>query len=470
MTLRGESGRSRSAILAGSAPAVTRALKESNRWRPSEFTLLGAALVGPGDVPGLETLSRAPAWDALEFSGDADALILAETAPSRLAARHLLASAAGARLRTWIIENNLLRRLTLDDLVGRVLGEVDWTAIRALIAGKRVLITGGGGSIGSELARRVATLEPASLCVLDASEFNLFRISRELPKARVALADVRDSASMRRWFEREKPELVFHAAALKQVPLVEDHPCEGVLTNVLGTRNVADAAVAIGADLVFVSTDKAVNPSGAMGASKRLGELYCQALDRAGGSRALCARLGNVIGSTGSVTPVFESQLASGGPLTVTDAEVSRYFISIPQAADFILQAGAAGVGRDSARGAAFVLDMGEPLAVVDLARKIIQLEGLRPNIDVPITFVGLRAGEKLHEELVASDEWREPDPLTGVMAVASAERSLADLRETIERLTVMARSGDDAAVAAALHASIAAAAGERSDELAAVG
>ena len=469
MTLRGESGTLRSAVLAGSAGAVSRALQCSKQWRPPELTLVGAALVGPGDVIGLSTLTRAPAWDALEFSGGADTLILAEQAHSRPAARHLLASAANARMQTWVVDGDRLRRLTLDDLVGRVLGDVDWTSIRSLIASKRVLITGGGGSIGGELARRVASLDPASLCVLDSSEFNLFKVSRELPKARIALADVRDGASMRRWFERERPELVFHAAALKQVPLVEDHPCEGVLTNVLGTRNVADAAAATGADMVFVSTDKAVNPSGAMGATKRLGELYCQALDRAGGSRALCARLGNVIGSTGSVTPVFESQLAAGGPLTVTDSEVSRYFISIPQAADFILQAGAAGVGSDAARGAAFVLDMGEPLAVVDLARKIIQLEGLRPEIDVPITFVGLRAGEKLHEELIASDEWRESDPSPSVMAAASAERGLTELRETIERLTVMARSGDDIAVAAALHAAIAPArAGE--EELAAVG
>ena len=238
------------------------------------------------------------------------------------------------------------------------------------------------------------------------------------------------------------------------MPLVEAHPSEGVLTNVGGCRHVADAAAAIGADLIFVSTDKAVNPSGVMGASKRLAELYCQALDRdaamRGGPRALPVRLGNVLGSAGSVAPLFASQLAAGGPLTVTVEEMTRYFISIPQAADFLLQAAAA-ADAETARGAAFVLDMGEPMAVVDLARKLIELEGKRPGIDVPITFVGLRPGEKLHEQLVADDEWREADPAPDVMAAASHPRGLAEVREILDRLTLLARAGDDTGVVAVL-------------------
>jgi len=450
MTLGGESGRLRGAVLVGSASALRQV---ESAHVVSGLTLLGAAVIGAGDVK-MPVLARAPAWEALEIPvSEADVIVLAEAAPSRAAARRVLEQAAASRQLVMLIDG-ALRRLRIDDLIGRTLDGVDWEGVRARIAGSRVLVTGGGGSIGGELARRISGLGPSRLCLLDSSEYNLFQIGRELPDASIALADVRDADSVRRWFARERRELVFHAAALKQVPLVEAHPSEGVLTNVGGCRNVADAAHAIGADLVFVSTDKAVNPSGAMGASKRLGEMYCQALDRhaaeRGGPRALPVRLGNVLGSAGSVAPIFASQLAAGGPLTVTDAEVTRYFISIPQAADFLLQASAA-ADAHTARGAAFVLDMGEPMAVVDLARKLIELQGKRPAIDVPITFVGLRPGEKLHEQLVADDEWREPDPAPDVMAAASEPRGLADLRETIDRLMLLARAGDDAGVVALL-------------------
>jgi O-antigen biosynthesis protein WbqV len=241
---------------------------------------------------------------------------------------------------------------------------------------------------------------------------------------------------------------------LKQVPLVEAFPSEGVLTNVGGLRHVAEAARSVGADLIFVSTDKAVDPSGVMGASKRLGELYCQALDRREACRAIPVRLGNVLGSTGSVTPTFEAQLAAGGPLTVTDPEVTRFFLSIPQAADALLHAAAIGLSAP-ARGAALVIDMGEALPVVELAREVIRLEGLRPDIDVPIVFTGLRPGEKLHEQLIASDEWREADPAANVSAVVSPPRGLGELADDMERLCLLAREGADEAVAAALFAAV---------------
>jgi O-antigen biosynthesis protein WbqV len=268
------------------------------------------------------------------------------------------------------------------------------------------------------------------------------------------LADVRDAASMRRWFAKERPELVFHTAALKQVPIVEAFASEGVLTNICGLRNVAEAARAVGAELVFVSTDKAVEPSGLMGASKRLGEIYCQALDRQGPERAVPVRLGNVLGSAGSVAPIFEAQLAAGGPLTVTDPEVSRFFLSIPQAADALLQAAAVGLTAEP-RGSALVIDMGEALSVVELAREVIRLEGLRPDIDVPITFTGLRPGEKLHEILVASDEWPEDDPAPGVLAVASPARELGAVLETMDRLAQLAHEGANEKIAAALFAAV---------------
>lgn len=471
MTLGGESGTTtrsllveKTALLVGSAEAVraanTRLSAAETRIRP-----IAAAYIGPGaadlDIP---VVSKAVDWvsfDPTAGNCGADMLILAEPIPSRPAARSLLARAAQARMGVMLFEAGALRPMTIGDVIGRALASVDWERIRAAIAGKRVLITGGGGSIGGELARRVMSLGPAKLCIFDNSEFNLFAIGRELPKATLALADIRDAEAVRRWFDRERPEIVFHAAALKQVPLVEAHPSEGVRTNVGGTRTVADAAAAIGATFVFVSTDKAVNPSGVMGATKRLGEMYCQALDRESGRhsgpRFVTVRLGNVLGSAGSVSPLFEAQLAAGGPLTVTDAQVTRYFITIPQAADCLLQAAAAGIAASGGlRGAAYVLDMGEPLPIVDLARKMIQLKGLRPGADIDITFVGLRPGEKLHEQLVATDEWREANPAPGVMAAASQPRGLAELRETIERLMTLARAGHDEEVAAGIRAATA--------------
>ncbi len=462
MTSRGDrtgSALTGRAILAGSATQLRTAWAKLQHMKGPE--IVGAVQIGAGEFSGVDVLARAQTWAALELAQPrAEFMILMEPVPEPIVARAVLQRAADARLKVLVLEAEGLRRLKIDDVVGRPLRAVDWKRIRGSIAGRRVLITGGGGSIGGELARRIAALGAERLTLLDASEYNLYKISRELPNAAIALADVRDAASMKRWFAREKPQLVVHAAALKQVPLVEQFPSEGVLTNVVGLKNVADACAGVGADLIFVSTDKAVDPSGVMGAAKRLGELYCQALDRlyaqSGGPRALPVRLGNVLGSAGSVIPIFESQLAHGGPLTVTDAEMTRFFLSIPQAADFLLQAAAIGVGGEGGRGASFVIDMGEALPVVDLARKVIRLAGLRPEIDVPITFVGLRPGEKVHEQLVASDEWREPDPAPGVIAAASQPRGVADLREHIERLAMFAGEGADDAIVAELFAAIA--------------
>jgi O-antigen biosynthesis protein WbqV len=444
----------RDTILVGSAKAVSEAWNARAVWAPATLNVCGAVLVGPGESP-LSLIQRAPIWDALEFAHvKGTAIVLVDPPADGAAKRAVLTRAAEAGLKTFILAFGKLRRLRLDDLIGRPLGDVDFARIRSVIAGKRVLVTGGGGSIGSELARRLATLGPSRLTLLDSSEHNLYKIGLELPGTVQVLADIRDARAMRRWFATERPELVFHAAALKQVPMVEAFPSEGILTNVLGLRNVAEAARNVGADLMFVSTDKAVDPSGMMGATKRLGEIYCQALDRAGPLRAIPVRLGNVLGSAGSVTPIFEGQLAEGGPLTVTDPEVTRFFVSIPQAADALLQAAALGLST-APRGSALVIEMGEALPVVELAREVIQLEGLRPDIDVPIVFTGLRAGEKLHEALVAASEWREADPAPGVIAVASAARELAAVLGDIEHLTVLARDGANEKIATALFAAI---------------
>lgn len=444
----------RDAVLLGSAAAVSEAWNACATWAPVALAVRGAALIGPGETP-LPLVTRAPIWDALDLTSVTDgAVILVDPPADGAAKRAVLTRAADAGLKTYILAAGKLRRLRLDDLIGRALGDVDFARIRDVIAGKRVMVTGGGGSIGGELARRIATLGPSRLTLLDSSEHNLYKIGLELPDAVAVLADIRDARAIGRWFATERPELVFHAAALKQVPMVEAFPSEGILTNVLGLQNIAEAARGVGADLMFVSTDKAVDPSGVMGASKRFGEIYCQALDREGPQRAIPVRLGNVLGSAGSVTPIFEAQLAEGGPLTVTDSEVTRFFLTIPQAADALLQAAAVGLTAEP-RGCTLVIEMGEALPVVELAREVIRLEGLRPEIDVPITFTGLRPGEKLHEALVAAGEWREADPAPGVNAVASAPRTLANVLADLEALVALARDGANEKIAAELFAAL---------------
>ncbi len=450
----------RDTILMGSAQAVSDAWDARARWAPANISVRGVALVGPGDI-ALPVVTRVPIWDAVDLLGVQSATVILIDPPADGAARRtVLTHIADAGLKTFILAAGKLRRLRLEDLIGSPMGEVDFARIRDVVAGKRVLVTGGGGSIGSELARRIASLSPARLTLLDSSEHNLYKIGLELPKAVQVLADIRDASSINRWFAKERPEIVFHAAALKQVPMVEAFASEGILTNVLGLRNIAEATRAVGADLIFVSTDKAVDPSGLMGATKRLGEIYCQALDRQGPGRAIPVRLGNVLGSAGSVTPIFEAQLAEGAPLTVTDPDVTRFFLSIPQAADALMQAAAVGVTAEP-RGSALVIEMGEALAVVELAREVIRLEGLRPEIDVPIVFTGLRPGEKLHEALVATDEWREADPAAGVIAVASPARALADVLASIEALTLLARDGANDKIAVALFDAVGAGAAE---------
>jgi FlaA1/EpsC-like NDP-sugar epimerase len=441
----------RDVIVLGSAGAVRAALQHG---KIAQLNVVGAVLIGPGQAQ-IPTLTHAATWHSLKLEHyTAEALLLAEPPPNGAAARAVLERAAAARMKVLLLEDGDVRTLRLDDLLGAPLADVDWARIRAMIAGRRVLITGGGGSIGGELARRIAGFAPERLTLLDSSEHNLYQIGLELRSARTVLCDIRDEAAVRRWFARETPQIVFHTAALKQVPVVEAFPGEGVLTNICGLRHVAEAAHWVDADLIFVSTDKAVEPSGVMGATKRLGELYCQALDRCGGRRAIPVRLGNVLGSAGSVAPLFEAQLAAGGPLTVTHADMTRYFLSIPQAADALLQAAAKALGSKR-RGAAKVIEMGEALPVVELARNVVRLAGQRPDEDVRIVFTGLRPGEKMHERLVAQDEWPETDAVSGVISAMSLPRDLAELHELIERLVLLARQGADDDVREALFAAI---------------
>ncbi len=313
------------------------------------------------------------------------------------------------------------RPVAIEDLLGRTQTPLDRAAMHRLIEGRRVLVTGAGGSIGAELVRQIAAFRPAHMSLLDSSEYLLYTVGLDLGEAHpglsysLVLGDVRDRARLDEVMAAEAPELVFHAAALKHVPMVEANPVEGVLTNVVGTRNTAEACRKAGvAAMVLISTDKAINPSSVMGATKRLAESYCQALEIAGrrdgasGTRFVTVRFGNVLGSTGSVVPLFNRQLAAGGPLTVTHPEMTRYFMTVREAVELVLQASALGLEAPADEaGKIYVLDMGEPVKIMDLAGQIIRLAGLRPGKDIEIEVTGLRPGEKLREEL-----FHEAEPL----------------------------------------------------------
>ncbi len=356
-------------------------------------------------------------------------------------------------LRSELSDTIETRPIAIEDLLGRPQTVLDRASMKAMIAGRRVLVTGAGGTIGGELVRQVAALAPAHLALVDNGEYQLYRIEQELGEEHphlshsTVLADVRDAERMTRLFVAEKPELVFHAAALKHVPMVEHNACEGVLTNLVGTRNVADACHAAGvAAMVLISTDKAVNPASVMGATKRAAECYCQARDilagASGRTRYITVRFGNVLGSTGSVVPLFQHQIERGGPLTVTHPEIKRYFMTVREAVELVLQAAALGARDGVEAGKIFVLDMGEPVRILDLARQMIRLAGLVPDKDIEIVITGLRPGEKLYEELLHETEHLVPTRCQGILLAAPRTADLALIARAIDEAGDAAASG----------------------------
>lgn len=300
-----------------------------------------------------------------------------------------------------------VRNVNIEDLLGRTQVCTDNMAMAEKVKGKTVLVTGGGGSIGSELCRQLAALDPGMLIIFDIYENNAYDIQMELKKnypelnLLVLIGSVRDEQRVRYVFEKYHPAVVCHAAAHKHVPLMEDSPAESIKNNVFGTYNVAKAAGDFGTSLfILISTDKAVNPTNVMGASKRLCEMIVQSMNGQNDTNYIAVRFGNVLGSNGSVIPLFKKQIAEGGPVTVTDKRVTRFFMTIPEAVSLILQAGAYAKG-----GEVFVLDMGSPVRIDDMARKMIRLSGFEPDVDIKIEYTGLRPGEKLYEELLLKSE-----------------------------------------------------------------
>jgi FlaA1/EpsC-like NDP-sugar epimerase len=342
---------------------------------------------------------------------------------------------------------NQIRPVEVEDLLGREPVEVDVDAIASYVQGKTVLVTGAGGSIGSELCRQLARAEPQRIVMFDQAESALFEIERELVDERrfsacvPVLADVRDRRRLGEIFERYRPDVVFHAAAYKHVPLMEANPLVSVANNVLGTRNVADAAIANGVErFVLISTDKALNPYSVYGQTKTL----CEWIVGSHGERDdvptkfVAVRFGNVLNSAGSVIPLFRRQIERGGPVTVTDAEMTRFFMTIPEAVALVIQAGAIG-----GRGRILVLDMGEPIRILELARNMIRLSGKEPERDVEITFIGARPGEKVHEELFAEGETWKPTTHSKIVALDVSPVDRAWLEEQLDELGRLVEEGE---------------------------
>ncbi len=395
--------------------------------------------------------------------GDIDQVIITILHPDAENRRRVVDAAMAAKTQVlsvppvndWIngqLSSGQIREVRIEDLLGRAPISLDDAPLKERFAGKCVLVTGAAGSIGSEIARQLLAVGVREAVLLDNAESALYDLEMELrAKGRMnfrpVIGDVRDLQAMTRVFGDVKPEIVFHAAAYKHVPLMEAQPDQAVRTNVMGTRNIADLCCTHGVEeCVLVSTDKAVNPTSVMGASKRVAEQYVQSLGGTCSTRFITTRFGNVLGSNGSVIPLFRKQIAEGGPVTVTDPEVTRFFMTIPEACRLVLEAGSMGKG-----GEIYVFDMGAPVRIIDLAEKMIRLSGKEPGRDIPITITGLRPGEKRYEELLASAENTLPTHHPRILIGKTRDVDPAAVRRSVEALIEAAQRGDTAACMAGL-------------------
>jgi FlaA1/EpsC-like NDP-sugar epimerase len=460
---RGEGGRGNlRVLLVGAGEAGMIAVAELRAQPRTDLEIVGFVDDEPAKrgarVEGVGVLGTTRDIPRLAGELKIDEVVITIASASRREIRRIVGACERARVRVRIMPAldeiargrarvSSFRELEVEDLLGREAVRLDERVIARCLAGKRIMVTGAGGSIGAELARQIVRYGPASLLLVERSEFNLFNVHRELtaddgnpPAAVPVLADVGDDARMREVFAEHGPQVILHAAAHKHVPLLETQPAEAVSNNVLATARLGELAGVFGAEaFVLISTDKAVNPASVMGATKRVAELVVQDLNRRfEATRYLAVRFGNVIGSAGSVVPIFQEQIRKGGPVTLTDERMERYFMTVREAAQLVLQAGGMGSG-----GEIFVLDMGEPVRICELARDMIVRSGLRPGEDIEIRVTGVRPGEKLFEELATGgeshDRTRHPKILVGKLPAYPPE----EVSDALERLDALVRRGD---------------------------
>ena len=455
-------------LIVGSGNAGEAALREIHRMPIQRYHVVGFLDEDPShqgaSIHGVDVLGSSSEVRALCESHDVDEVLIAISSATPRDIRAVVERCEGINVRFRTIpaladliegrvEVSQIRAVEVEDLLGRDPVRLDTDAIGAILQGRRILVTGAGGSIGSEMCRQIARFRPETLILVEQAENNLFEIDRELRRTFAELdvipyvADICDLQRLRWVFDQHKPAVVFHAAAHKHVPMMEINPGEAIKNNVLGTKQVADTAVEYGVGkMVLISTDKAVNPTSIMGCSKRVAEMYVQQLSAPGDTQFVTVRFGNVLGSSGSVVQIFREQITGGGPVTVTHEDMTRYFMTIPEASQLVLQAGTIGRG-----GEIMVLDMGEPVKIIDLAREMITLSGLRPHEDIDIVITGMRPGEKLFEELSieGEDVSRTSHPKIGIWR--NKAENWEQLCKGIEGLLAQADDPDLASIQAAL-------------------
>lgn len=459
-----ESGRLKRFLIVGAGNAGEALLREIHRMSIAQYEVIGFIEDDPAkrgiSIHGIPVLGTVEQLPKVCEEHRVDEIAIAMPSATRQQLRRVVQVCEGTKVRfrtvpsiTDIASGRLrvsqIRDVDINDLLGREAVQLDLNLIEDYLRNKVILVTGAGGSIGSEMCRQVCNFEPKELLLVEQAENPLFNIDRELQSRlpnipiRAIICDTTDKIRVEQIFEWYRPEVVIHAAAHKHVPLMETNPGESIKNNIIGTSVVADAADKYNsASFIMISTDKAVNPTSLMGSSKRIAEMYIQGLNKTSRTHFVTVRFGNVLGSDGSVVPIFKKQIAEGGPVTVTHRDMKRYFMTIPEASQLVLQAAAMGKG-----GEIFVLDMGEPVKIVDLARELITLSGFRPGEDIEITFTGPRPGEKLFEELSIRGEDMLPTrhPKIGIWKNIPVDRN--SLEAGIEELVLLAQTQDRARI-----------------------
>ncbi len=460
----------RRVLIVGAGNAAEAMIREIHRARVERYRVIGLVDDDPTKrsimIHGVPVLGTTDQIREVCEEHDIEEIIIAMPSATQKQLQRVIELCSGTQLKFQslpgvadLIDGRVtvsqIRPVDINDLLGRESVQLDTDAVGAFLRGRRILITGAGGSIGSEMCRQVCRFDPAALILVEQAETPLFDIENELkrtysdiPVAPI-ICDIYDRPRVLAVWEEQHPDVVIHAAAHKHVPMMERNPCEAVKNNILGSRNVADASCTTGvSEFVMISTDKAVNPSSVMGASKRAAEIYTQRLNGRDGcpTQFKAVRFGNVLGSAGSVVPTFRRQIAQGGPVTVTHPEMTRYFMTIPEAAQLVLQAAATGRG-----GQVFLLDMGEPVKIVDLARQMITLSGFRPDEDIDIVFSGVRPGEKLFEELRTKGEDIEPTVHPKVMVWRHHPSEWDEIKAAMEKFESLENCEDRDAIVHAL-------------------